>query len=133
MSSTLLIVEDNEMNRDLLTRRLQKKGFSIELAVDGVDAMQRLNEVDVDVDLVLMDMNLPVQDGWTTCQLIRKDPQLQHLPIIALTAHAMTNDRERARAVGCTEYETKPINFQQLLGKIQKLLARQATRSTQST
>ena len=133
MSSTLLIVEDNEMNRDLLTRRLQKKGFSIELAVDGVDAMQRLNEVDVDVDLVLMDMNLPVQDGWTTCQLIRKDPQLQHLPIIALTAHAMSNDRERARAVGCTEYETKPINFQQLLGKIQKLLARQAARSTQHT
>ncbi len=125
MSSTLLIVEDNEMNRDLLTRRLQKKGFSTVLAVDGVDAMQRLGEVDV--DLVLMDMNLPVQDGWTTCQMIRKDPQLQHLPIIALTAHAMTNDRERARAVGCTEYETKPINFQQLLGKIEKLLAWQAT------
>ena len=125
MSSTLLIVEDNEMNRDLLTRRLQKKGFSTVLAVDGVDAMRRLGEVDV--DLVLMDMNLPVQDGWTTCQMIRKDPQLQHLPIIALTAHAMTNDRERARAVGCTEYETKPINFQQLLGKIEKLLAWQAT------
>lgn len=125
MSSTLLIVEDNEMNRDLLTRRLQKKGFSTVLAVDGVDAMQRLGEVNV--DLVLMDMNLPVQDGWTTCQMIRKDPQLQHLPIIALTAHAMTNDRERARAVGCTEYETKPINFQQLLGKIEKLLAWQAT------
>lgn len=131
MSSTLLIVEDNEMNRDLLSRRLQKKGFSIELAVDGVDAMQRLDEVDV--DLVLMDMNLPVQDGWTTCQLIRKNPQLRHLPIIALTAHAMTNDRERARAVGCTEYETKPINFQQLLGKIQKLLAWQASTSTPST
>ncbi len=128
MSSTLLIVEDNEMNRDLLSRRLQKKGFSIELAVDGMDAMRRLDEVDV--DLVLMDMNLPVQDGWTTCQLIRKHPQLRHLPIIALTAHAMTNDRERARAVGCTEYETKPINFQQLLGKIQKLLAWQATTST---
>ncbi len=125
MSSTLLIVEDNEMNRDLLTRRLQKKGFSTVLAVNGVDAMQRLDEVDV--DLVLMDMNLPVQDGWTTCQMIRRDPQLQHLPIIALTAHAMTNDRERARAVGCTEYETKPINFQQLLGKIQKLLAWQTT------
>lgn len=125
MSSTLLIVEDNDMNRDLLTRRLQKKGFSTVLAVNGVDAMQRL--VEVDVDLVLMDMNLPVQDGWTTCQMIRRDPQLQHLPIIALTAHAMTNDRERARAVGCTEYETKPINFQQLLGKIQKLLAWQTT------
>ena len=125
MSSTLLIVEDNEMNRDLLTRRLQKKGFSTVLAVNGVDAMQRLDEVDV--DLVLMDMNLPVQDGWTTCQMIRRDPQLKHLPIIALTAHAMTNDRERARAVGCTEYETKPINFQQLLGKIQKLLAWQTT------
>lgn len=131
MSSTLLIVEDNEMNRDLLSRRLQKKGFSIELAIDGVEAMQRLNEVEV--DLVLMDMNLPVQDGWTTCQLIRKDSQLQHLPIIALTAHAMTNDRERARAVGCTEYETKPINFQQLLGKIHKLLAHHATQSTPST
>lgn len=124
MSSTLLIVEDNEMNRDLLSRRLQKKGFSVVLAVDGVDAMRRLGEVDV--DLVLMDMNLPVQDGWTTCQMIKDDPLLNHVPIIALTAHAMTNDRERARAVGCTEYETKPINFQQLLGKIQKLLASQA-------
>ena len=123
MSSTLLIVEDNEMNRDLLSRRLQKKGFNIVLAVDGVDAMQRLREVEV--DLVLMDMNLPVQDGWTTCQMIKDDPLLNHLPIVALTAHAMTNDRERARAVGCIEYETKPINFQQLLGKIQKLLAPQ--------
>lgn len=121
MSSTLLIVEDNEMNRDLLSRRLQKKGFNVVLAIDGVDAMHRLGEVDV--DLVLMDMNLPVQDGWTTCQMIKDDPILNHLPIIALTAHAMTNDRERARNVGCTEYETKPINFQQLLGKIEKLLA----------
>ncbi len=123
MRSTLLIVEDNEMNRDLLSRRLQKKGFTVVLAVDGVDAMQRLNEVEV--DLVLMDMNLPVQDGWTTCQMIKGRPALNHIPIIALTAHAMTNDRERARAVGCTEYETKPINFQQLLGKIQQLLVRQ--------
>ncbi|MGI9289420.1 MAG: response regulator [Pseudomonadales bacterium] len=123
MSNTLLIVEDNEMNRDLLSRRLQKKGFKVVLAIDGVDAMHRLREAEADVDLVLMDMNLPVQDGWTTCQMIKDDPLLNHLPIIALTAHAMTNDRERARAVGCTEYETKPINFQQLLGKIQKLLA----------
>ncbi len=123
MRSTLLIVEDNEMNRDLLSRRLQKKGFTVVLAVDGVDAMQRLDEVDI--DLVLMDMNLPVQDGWTTCQMIKDQPALNHIPIIALTAHAMTNDRERAKAVGCTEYETKPINFQQLLGKIQQLLVRQ--------
>lgn len=124
VSSTLLIVEDNEMNRDLLSRRLKKNNYEVVLAVDGVDAMRRLGEVEV--DLVLMDMNLPVQDGWTTCRMIKDDPQLSHLPIIALTAHAMSQDRERARTAGCSEYETKPINFQQLLGKIDKLLAGRA-------
>lgn len=116
----ILIVEDNELNRDLLSRRLQKKGFDISLAVDGVEAMQMLRIAPV--DLILMDMNLPIQDGWTTCQQLKEEPQLCQIPIIALTAHAMSNDRERALIVGCSEYETKPIDFARLLDKIQQLI-----------
>lgn len=121
---SVLIVEDNEMNRDLLSRRLSRKGFEVTLAVDGVDAMEKMREHDC--DLVLMDMNLPIQDGWTTCQLIKDEPQWSHTPIIALTAHALTNDRERALIVGCDEYETKPIDFARLLEKIHRLLADKA-------
>jgi CheY-like chemotaxis protein len=116
----ILIVEDNELNRDLLSRRLRKKGFDISIAVDGVEAMQMLRIAPV--DLILMDMNLPIQDGWTTCQQLKEEPQLCQIPIIALTAHAMSNDRERALLVGCSEYETKPIDFARLLGKIQELI-----------
>lgn len=118
---SVLIVEDNEMNRDLLSRRLSRKGFEVTLAVDGIDAMEKMREHNC--DLVLMDMNLPIQDGWTTCQLMKEEPRWSHTPIIALTAHALTNDRERALIVGCDEYETKPIDFAQLLEKIHSLLA----------
>ncbi|MFK7733767.1 MAG: response regulator [Pseudomonadales bacterium] len=121
---SVLIVEDNEMNRDLLSRRLSRKGFDVTLAVDGMDAMDQMREHDC--DLVLMDMNLPIQDGWTTCQLMKDEPQWSHTPIIALTAHALTNDRERALIVGCDEYETKPIDFARLLEKIHRLLAAKA-------
>ncbi len=121
---SVLIVEDNEMNRDLLSRRLSRKGFDVTLAVDGIDAMDKMREHDC--DLVLMDMNLPIQDGWTTCQLMKDEPQWSHTPIIALTAHALTNDRERALIVGCDEYETKPIDFARLLEKIHHLLANKA-------
>ncbi len=118
--STILIVEDNDMNRDLLSRRLQRKNFNVVVAVDGVDAMEQMRAHDI--DLVLMDMNLPIQDGWTTCQLIKEEPLWCNTPIIALTAHALTNDRERALIVGCSEYETKPIDFARLLGKIDSLI-----------
>ncbi len=118
---SVLIVEDNEMNRDLLSRRLSRKGFDVTLAVDGIDAMEKMREHEC--DLVLMDMNLPIQDGWTTCQLMKDEPQWSNTPIIALTAHALTNDRERALIVGCDEYETKPIDFARLLEKIHALLA----------
>ncbi len=120
---SVLIVEDNEMNRDLLSRRMTKKGYSVVTAVDGVDAMRQLEKHKVDI--ILMDMNLPIQDGWTTCQLIKESPTLCQIPMIALTAHALTNDRERALIVGCSEYETKPIDFKKLLGKIENLLAEQ--------
>lgn len=116
----ILIVEDNELNRDLLSRRLKRRGFDVSLAVDGVDAMQSLQ--DNPVDLVLMDMNLPIQDGWTTCQQMKEEASLCQIPIIALTAHAMSNDRERALLVGCSEYETKPIDFAGLLNKINTLI-----------
>ncbi len=115
-----LIVEDNEMNRDLLSRRLKRRNFAVIVAVDGVDAMDKMKEHQI--DLILMDMNLPIQDGWTTCQLIKDEPQWCDIPIIALTAHALTNDRERALIVGCNEYETKPIDFKRLLEKIEQLL-----------
>jgi len=121
---SLLIVEDNEMNRDLLSRRLRRKCFVVILAVDGIDAMEKMREHAC--DLVLMDMNLPIQDGWTTCQLMKDEPQWSNTPIIALTAHALTNDRERALIVGCDEYETKPIDFARLLEKIHSLLAAKA-------
>ena len=120
---SVLIVEDNEMNRDLLSRRMAKKGYTVVTAVDGVDAMKQLEQHFVEI--ILMDMNLPIQDGWTTCQLIKESPTLCQIPIIALTAHALTNDRERALIVGCSEYETKPIDFKKLLGKIEALLAEQ--------
>lgn len=117
---SILIVEDNEMNRDLLSRRLLRRGFTVVLAVDGVDAIKQMRSQPV--DLVLMDMNLPIQDGWTTCQLIKEEPKWCDVPIIALTAHALTNDRERALIVGCSEYETKPIDFKRLVSKIHALL-----------
>lgn len=118
--ATILIVEDNEMNRDLLSRRLKRRDFNVVVAVDGVDAIEKMKENQI--DLILMDMNLPIQDGWTTCQQIKDEPQWCDIHIIALTAHALTNDRERALIVGCTEYETKPIDFKRLIAKIEQLL-----------
>jgi len=119
--TTILIVEDNEMNRDMLSRRLERKGYKILIAVDGAEG--------VDVtraqmpDLILMDMSLPVVDGWEATRRIKADAGLKHIPIIALTAHAMANDREKALDAGCDEYDTKPIELPRLLGKIESLLA----------
>ena len=115
----ILLVEDNEMNRDMLSRRLARRGYEVVIAVDGEEAvsMARLGRPDI----VLMDMNLPLKDGWTAAREIRTDPETATIPIIALTAHAMSDDRARALAAGCNDYETKPLDFARLLSKIGRL------------
>jgi CheY-like chemotaxis protein len=121
MSETrLLLVEDNELNRDMLSRRLLRAGYTTLIAVDGAEALAVIEAEQP--SLVLLDMNLPVVDGWTVCQRVRANPDLADTPIIALTAHAMTADREKALAAGCDDYATKPIDFPALIAKIQKLL-----------
>jgi two-component system cell cycle response regulator DivK len=118
--TTILIVEDNEMNRDMLSRRLQRKGYEILIAIDGAKG------IDVATanmpDLILMDMSLPVMDGWEATRRLKADKALQHIPIIALTAHAMANDREKALEAGCDDYDTKPIELPRLLAKMEALL-----------
>lgn len=116
----LLLVEDNEMNRDMLTRRLKRKGFEIDAAGDGEQALVMIQKSMP--DLVLMDMNLPIKNGWMTCQEIRANPNTEKLPVIALTAHAMAEDKQKALDAGCDDYTTKPIDFPLLLEKIDTLL-----------
>ena len=116
----ILLVEDNEMNRDLLSRRLTRKGYEIILAEDGEEAIRRVREDHP--DLVLMDMNLPVKHGWTASRELKADPLTAAVPVIALTAHAMSGDRERALDAGCDDYETKPIELPRLLKRIESLL-----------
>jgi CheY-like chemotaxis protein len=116
----ILIVEDNEMNRDMLSRRLERKGFTIVMAVDGQQGIEMARSEKP--DLVLMDMSLPVMDGWTATRTIKEDSELQTIPVIALTAHAMEGDREKAMAAGCDDYDTKPIELPRLLEKIGKFL-----------
>jgi CheY-like chemotaxis protein len=118
--TTILIVEDNEMNRDMLSRRLERKGYAILIAVDGAEGVDVAREKMP--DLILMDMSLPVVDGWEATRRIKADESLKHIPIIALTAHAMANDRDKALDAGCDEYDTKPIELPRLLGKIEALL-----------
>jgi CheY-like chemotaxis protein len=119
--TTILIVEDNEMNRDMLSRRLERKGFRVLIAIDGA------NGIDVArselPDLILMDMSLPVMDGWEATRQIKADEALRQIPIIALTAHAMANDRDKALEAGCDDYDTKPIELPRLLSKMEVLLA----------
>lgn len=116
--SKLLLVEDNEMNRDMLSRRLQRKGYVVVCAVDGEQAIQMA--VREQPALVLMDMSLPVLDGWEATRRIKS--MAPSLPIIALTAHAMDGDERKAREAGCDDYDTKPIELERLLGKIGRLL-----------
>jgi CheY-like chemotaxis protein len=118
--TTILIVEDNEMNRDMLSRRLVKKGYEVLLAVDGETGLEvaRANTP----DLVLMDMSLPVVDGWEATRRLKADDRLKHIPVIALTAHAMANDRDKALEAGCDDYDTKPIELPRLLAKMEALL-----------
>jgi CheY-like chemotaxis protein len=118
--SKILIVEDNEMNRDMLSRRLERKGFAITMAVDGQQGVEMARSEKP--DLILMDMSLPVMDGWTATQTIKADAELAKIPVIALTAHAMAGDREKAMAAGCDDYDTKPIELPRLLEKIGKFL-----------
>ncbi len=116
----VLLVEDNEMNRDMLSRRLKRKGYEVIIAIDGgLGVSMTASEKP---DIVLMDMSLPVIDGWTATQQLKANPDTKSIPIIALTAHAMAGDKEKALAAGCDDYDTKPIEFQRLLGKIEALV-----------
>lgn len=116
----ILLVEDNEMNRDMLSRRLQRKGYAVVTAVDGASGVS-IAQTELP-DLILMDMNLPILDGWEATKQIRSNTQTGKIPIIAQTAHAMSGDREKCLAVGCDDYIAKPVEFQQLLVKIERLL-----------
>jgi len=120
----ILLVEDNEMNRDMLSRRLQRKGFEVMMAVDGLAGVTMALEGQY--DLVLMDMSLPEIDGWEATRRIREAETPPPVPIIALTAHAMSGDREKAMAAGCDDYDTKPVELERLLSKIETLLQARA-------
>jgi CheY-like chemotaxis protein len=116
----ILLVEDNELNRDMLSRRLARQGFEVLLAFDGAHGVEMA--ASERPDLVLMDMSLPVLDGWEAAKRIKADPATRAIPVIALTAHAMTEDREKALAAGCDDYDTKPIELPRLLEKMRRLL-----------
>ncbi len=124
----ILLVEDNEMNRDMLSRRLERKGYEVVLAVDGQSGVEMARSQAP--DLVLMDMSLPVLDGWEATRRLKADASTRHIPIIALTAHAMSSDREKALEAGCDDYDTKPVDLPHLLGKIEALLSREAIASS---
>ncbi len=118
----ILLVEDNEMNRDMLSRRLQRKGYRVVVAVDGQEGVE-MAAAELP-DLVLMDMSLPVLDGWEATRRLKAAPATGHIPVVALTAHAMAGDRAHAMDAGCDEYDTKPIDLPRLLTKIEALLSR---------
>lgn len=118
-ATQVLLVEDNEMNRDMLVRRLSRAGLDIITADNGQQALDKMSSEQP--DLVLMDINLPVMDGWTACRTAQQDPEIADIPIIALTAHAMDTHREAAFEAGCSDYATKPIDFPALLEKIDRL------------
>jgi CheY-like chemotaxis protein len=120
----ILLVEDNEMNRDMLSRRLQKQGYEVVIAVDGEEGVATA-QTEAPA-LILMDMSLPGVDGWEATRRLKASPQTQRIPVIALTAHAMTDDRDKALAAGCDDFDTKPVDLPRLLAKIQALLDRGA-------
>ena len=119
----ILLVEDDEMNRDMLSRRLERRGYQVVMAVDGGQGLGLARSEAP--DLILMDVSLPVLDGWEATRHLKAAAATQAIPIIALTAHAMAGDREKAVEAGCDDYDTKPIEFPRLLGKIQALLAQE--------
>jgi two-component system, cell cycle response regulator DivK len=118
----LLLVEDNELNRDMLSRRLRRRGYEVELATDGEEGIARARELRP--DLVLMDMSLPVIDGWEATRRLKADPATAAVPVLALTAHAMSDDRQKALDAGCDDYDTKPVDLERLSRKIDRLLDR---------
>ena len=124
MAARILLVEDNEMNRDMLSRRLQRRGYEVVTAVDGESGLAMT--ASAAPALVLMDMSLPGIDGWEATRRLKADPATRAIPVIALTAHAMAGDREKALAAGCDDFDIKPIDLDRLLGKIQALLGGKA-------
>jgi two-component system, cell cycle response regulator DivK len=116
----ILLVEDNEMNRDMLSRRLERKGHSVSMAIDGAEGLDKARS-DAP-DLILMDMSLPVIDGWEVTRRLKADEATRRIPVIALTAHAMASDEQKAREAGCDDFDTKPIELPRLLDKIHALL-----------
>jgi two-component system, cell cycle response regulator DivK len=116
----ILLVEDNEMNRDMLSRRLVRSGYEVVIAVQGDQGVELARTASP--DLVLMDMSLPVLDGWEATRRLKGDPATREIPVIALTAHAMSGDREKARAAGCDDFDTKPVEYARLVSKIEDLL-----------
>jgi CheY-like chemotaxis protein len=121
----LLLVEDNELNRDMLARRLHRLGFHVNFASDGVSAIEMA--ANGSPDLILMDLSLPVLDGWDATRTLKSNPATRDIPVIALTAHAMSDDRHRALEAGCDDYETKPVDMGRLVGKIATLVSRPRT------
>ena len=120
----VLVVEDNEMNRDMLSRRLERRGYEVITAVDGEDGVNKAQSESP--DMILMDMDLPVLDGWAATRQLKDSPDTRLIPVIALTAHAMAGDREKAMDAGCDDYDTKPVEFSRLLEKMEKLLRKEA-------
>jgi CheY-like chemotaxis protein len=116
----VLLVEDNEMNRDMLSRRLVRRGFEVIFAVDGQQGVDLAKSVRPDI--ILMDMSLPVIDGWEATRRVKADAATKSVPVIGLTAHAMSGDREKAMAAGCDDYDTKPVELDRLIGKMERLL-----------
>lgn len=120
--TTILVIEDNEDNRDMLVRRLQRRGFHMLYAGDGAEGIEKARAENPDV--ILMDMDLPVIDGWTATSMLKQDPATRHIVIMGLSANAMKGDRERGLAAGCDDYDTKPVDMDRLIDKINALLAR---------
>ena len=116
----ILLVEDQEMNRDMLSRRLRKRGYEVAIAVDGAEGVEKARSEAP--DLILMDMSLPVMDGWEATRTLKADAATRSIPVVALTAHAMTSDREKALEAGCDAYETKPVELPRLIETMEKLL-----------
>jgi CheY-like chemotaxis protein len=116
----ILLVEDNEMNRDMLSRRLKRKGYEVVMAVDGQEGVNMATSESPAV--ILLDMSLPIMDGWEAARQLKANPDTKGIPILGLSAHAMTPDRDKAIAAGCDDYDTKPVDIKRLLGKIQDLL-----------
>ncbi len=127
----ILLVEDNEMNRDMLSRRLVDRGYLVVLAMDGQSGVEMARNLGPDI--VLMDMSLPVLDGWEATRRLKADAATRHIPVIALTAHAMSSDREKALEAGCDDYDTKPVEMPRLIGKIEALIGEVATELNSAT